>query len=143
MIAKAIQTDTYITKEKIEEHLKDVEYIILAAPAPEKFRETPIQITIFLNTAERFPKDIQNAILDKFRDENSIKEPYELMSQVMAVGFGLSPGQETPMPLLLIDRNDIESITHKAMFVMDFLADSDNFNEAKFDGLTGWSYSYN
>jgi hypothetical protein len=64
------------------------------------------------------------------------------MSQIMPVGFGIST-QDTPMPLLLVRPEDQRSIPHAVMFVMDFLADSENFNEAKHNALTGWSYSYN
>lgn len=142
-VANAINTDTYLELPEIQTHLKNVEYILMATGAPTHFKDTPIHFTIFLNTDERFPKDIQEAILDKFLDENNISKPTELMSQIMPVGFGKSDAQDTLMPLLLIDPKDQRSIPHTLMFVMDFLADSDKFNEAKNDALTGWSYSYN
>ena len=143
MEAKAIQTSKYLEVQEIQEHLKNVEYIIMATSAPEKFQETPIHFTIFLNTQERFPQDFQDAILDKFLDDNKIKNPTELMSQLMPVGFGVNTGQDTAMPMLLIKQDDMRSIPHVPMFVMDFLADSDNFYEAKVHKLTGWTYSYN
>ena len=143
MEAKAIQTDQYFDPIAIKKHLQNVEYIIMAAPAPEVFKQTPLQFTIFLNTDENFPKDIQKAILDKFLDENKIKNPTEIMSQLMPVGFALSKAQDTPMPLLLIDPKDQRSIPHTIMFVIDFLADSDEFHQAKEHSLNGWSYSYN
>ncbi|MEO1938421.1 MAG: hypothetical protein ABGW85_07310, partial [Sulfurimonas sp.] len=87
-------------------------------------------------------KDIQEAILEKFREEHGIKEPAELMSQLMPVGFAISNAQDTPMPMLLVKPEDQRSIPNVPMHVMDFLADSDNFDEAKKDSLTGWSYSY-
>jgi len=142
MEAKAIVTDTYLTPEEILEHLKNVEYIIMATPAPSHFKETPIQFTIFLNTQDKFPEDVKDAILDKFLDENSIVNPKEIMSQLMPVGFGKST-QDTPMPMLLVKQEDQRSIPYAVMHVMDFLADSDNFYEAKHHKLTGWSYSYN
>jgi hypothetical protein len=37
----------------------------------------------------------------------------------------------------------MKSIPNHPMFVMDFLADSDKFDQAKKDSLTGWTYSYN
>ena len=77
----------------------------------------------------------------KFLDENSIKNPIEVMSQIMPVGFSQSQ-QETLMPLLLVKQEDMRDIPNFAMFVFDFLADSDNFSEAKDKSLTGWSYSY-
>jgi hypothetical protein len=142
MQAKAIKTDQYLNPKEIKEHLKNVEYIIMAAPAPEHFKDTPVHFSIFLNTDENLPKDIQEAILQKFLQEHKIGKPSELMSQLMPVGFALSKAQDTPMPMLLVKPEDQKSIPHAVMHVMDFLADSDEFNEAKKDNLTGWSYSY-
>jgi hypothetical protein len=142
LIAKPIQTDTYFTPDEIQKHLKNVEYIIMATPAPSHFKDTPIQFSIFLNTQDRFPQDIKDAILDKFLDDYEIINPAEVMSQLMPVGFSMST-QDTPMPLLLIKQEDQRSIPHAIMHVIDFLADSDKFHEAKVDKLTGWSYSYN
>ncbi len=140
-VAQAINTDTYLEPEEIQKHLENVEYIIMATPAPSHFKDTPIHFTIFLNTQDEFPQDIKNAILDKFCDENSITNPTEVMSQLMPVGFGKSV-QDTPMPILLVKPEDQKSIPYVVMHVIDFLGDSDKFYEAKQEGLTGWSYSY-
>ncbi len=142
MIAKPIQTDTYFTYDEIQKHLKNVEYIIMATPAPSHFKDTPIQFSIFLNTQNKFEQNIKDAILDKFLYDYKIKNPKEVMSQLMPVGFSMST-QETPMPLLLINPQDQNSIPHAVMHVIDFLGDSEKFHEAKTDKLTGWSYSYN
>ncbi|MBL0707677.1 MAG: hypothetical protein JJW00_01340 [Sulfurimonas sp.] len=142
MQAKPIVTDTYLDLIEIEAHLKDVDYIIMASDAPSHFKDTPIHFSIFLNTDEKIPKEIQDAILDKFLTQEGIGKPAELMSQPMPVGFGKS-AQDTPMPLLLVRPQDQQSIPYQVMFVMDFLADSDNFFEAKNEKLTGWTYSYN
>ena len=141
-VANAINTDKYLEREEIQKHLENVEYIIMADGAPDNFKDTPIHFTIFLNTDEKLPTDIADAVLDKFLDDNSIGKPAELMSQIMPVGFGKSEAQDTFMPLLLVKPEDQRSIPYAVMYVMDFLADSDNFNEAKIDKLTGWSYSY-
>jgi hypothetical protein len=141
LIAKPIKTDTYFTHDEIQKHLQNVEYIIMATPAPSTFKDTPIQFSIFLNTQDKFPQDVKDAILDKFLDDYEIKNPKEVMSQLMGVGFSMST-QDTPMPLLLIRQEDQKAIPHTIMHVIDFLADSDKFNEAKIDKLTGWSYSY-
>ncbi|WP_455755516.1 hypothetical protein [Sulfurimonas sp.] len=141
-VANAIITDKYFDQIEISNHLKNVEYIIMAAPAPDHFKDTPIQFTIFLNTQDVLPKDIKDAVLDKFLDDNGIRNPKEVMSQLMPVGFSMSQ-QDTAMPLLLIKKEDQRSIPHAIMHVMDFLADSDNFFEAKQEKLTGWTYSYN
>lgn len=142
MEAKAIVTDTYLDTAEIKEHLKNVEYIIMASAAPSHFKETPIHFSIFLNTSDKLPKEIQEAILDKFLEEQGISKPTEVMSQLMPVGFGIST-QDTPMPLLLVKPEDQRTIPYGVMFVMDFLGDSENFSEAKLNALTGWSYSYN
>ena len=142
MEAKAINTDKYFDPIEVSKHLENVEYIIMAAAAPDHFKDTPIHFTIFLNTPDDLPKDVQEAVLDKFLEENGIGKPVELMSQMMPVGFSMSQ-QDTPMPLLLVKPEDQRSIPYAPMFVMDFLADSDNFFEAKQHSLTGWSYSYN
>jgi len=140
-VANAIVTDKYFDPIEIASHLKNVEYIILAAPAPEQFKETPIQFTIFLNTADTLPRDIQESVFDKFLEENGIKNPDKILSQLMPVGFSMSQ-QDTAMPLLLVKDEDQQSIPHRLMHVYDFLADSNNFFEAKEEKLTGWSYSY-
>jgi len=142
MKAQAIKTDKYLTNEEIKKHLQNVEYIIMATPAPEHFKETPIHFSIFLNTDEQLPQDIQEAVLEKFLKENDIRKPAELLSQLMPVGFALSKAQETPMPMLLVKQEDQRSIPFAVMHVMDFLGDSDSFDEAKKRHLTGWSYSY-
>ncbi len=142
MEAKPIKNERYLSTQDIQKHLKNVQYIIMAAPAPEHFKDTPIHFTIFLNTADLIPQDIQKAILEKFRDEQKIGQPAELMSQIMPVGFAISSAQDTPMPLLLVKPEDQKTIPYTPMHVMDFLADSDEFFEAKEKSLTGWSYAY-
>jgi hypothetical protein len=142
MEAKAIQTNKYLEVHEINEHLKNVEYIIMATPAPDYFKENPIHFTIFLNTPEQLPDEIREPVLNKFLEENAIIKPIKVMSQLMPVGFAMST-QETPMPILLVKPEDQKSIPYALMHVIDFLADSDNFYEAKEKSLTGWSYSYN
>jgi hypothetical protein len=142
MIAKAIITNKYFDIQEIKKHLKNVEYIIMAAPAPQHFKDTPIQFSIFLNTQEKFNDDIKEVVLDKFLEEQKIQNPIEIMSQLMPVGFSMS-SQDTPMPLLLIKPEDQKTIPYAIMHVIDFLADSDNFSQVKDNSLTGWSYSYN
>jgi len=142
MKAKAIKTEKYLTQDEIQKHLQNVEYIIMATPAPEHFIATPLHFTIFLNTSDTIPDDIQKAILDKFRAEYEIEDPAELLSQIMPVGFAVNSAQETPMPMLLVKPEDQRSIPHVPMHVMDFLANSNEFNEVKEKNLTGWSYAY-
>ena len=142
MEAKAIVTDKYFEIDAVKKHLENVDYIIMAAPAPKNFIDTPIHFTIFLNTSNKFSDDVKRAILDKFMDENAITNAKEVLSQVMPVGFSMSL-QDTAMPLLLVKREDQASIPYALMHVIDFLGNSDNFYEAKTHNLTGWTYSYN
>ncbi len=141
MEAKAIQTLSYLEHDEIQRHLERVSYIIMATPAPEQFKETPIHFTLFLNTKNNLPLEIQEAVFGKFLEEHSITNPKEVMSQMMPVGFGKGT-HETHMPLLIVKQEDMQNIPHTPMFVMDFLADSENFSEAKINSLTGWSYVY-
>ncbi len=140
-VAEALHNLKYLDTIEIAQHIKNVEYIIMAAPSPDHFKKNPIHFTIFLNTSDDIPKDIKDAIFNKFLDDNGIKDPIEVLYQIMPVGFSQST-KETPMPLLLIKPEDMKNIPNTPMLVMDFLADSDNFNEAKINNLTGWSYSY-
>lgn len=138
---EALATKRYFEPSDIDAHLKGVEYIIMATPAPESYKETPIHFTIFLNTKDVLPEPIKEAVLGKFCQEHDITKIDELLSQLQPVAFA-ETGQDTPMPMLLIKPADIRSIPHTVMHVMDFLGDSSGFKEAKVDNLTGWSYSY-
>ncbi|PHS55568.1 MAG: hypothetical protein COB17_11440 [Sulfurimonas sp.] len=140
--AKAIKTLKYLKVKEIQKHLKNVEYIIMAAPSPDHFKDNPIHFSIFLNTSENIAKNIQEEIFNKFLKDNEIVNPIEIMSQIMPVGFSEGT-QDTLMPLLLVKQEDMKQIPNIPMLVMDFLANSENFNQAKIDSLTGWTYSYN
>lgn len=137
--AKVLHTLGYLAKEEIDRYIQDLEYIIMAAPAPEYFEATPIHFTIFLNTKDNLPPHIAEAVLDKFLQEHSISKPQNLLSRLMSVGFGIN-SQDTYMPLLIVNPQDLMQIPHTTMFVMDFLADSSNFHEVKEHSLTGWTY---
>jgi len=138
---KAIKTTHYLAPNEIDQLLEKVEYIIMATPSPDVFSEAPIHFTIFLNTTQELPEGIKDAVLGKFLAENGIKNPLHVMSQLSPVGFATTE-QNTPMPMLLIQPQDIMSIPHKYIHVIDFLADSDEYEEVKKDSLTGWSYIY-
>ncbi len=139
---KAIKTTRYLDTLEIKKLLKNVEYIIMATPAPDKFASyAPIHFTIFLNTEEELPEGVKEAVLEKFMEENGIKNPIHVMSKLSPVGFAQTQ-QDTPMPMLLIKMQDILSIPHKNIHVIDFLANSDNFDEVKNNALTGWTYAY-
>lgn len=143
MDAKSIKVDKYLDTFEIKEHLNNVEYIIMATPSPQKYKATPLHFTIFLNTPEELPQEVKEPVLQKFCADYKITNPTEVLSQLMPVGFAISNAQETPMPMLLMKPQDRSSIPNVPMHVIDFLADSDQFDEAKVKNLTGWSYSYN
>ncbi|MBU0632105.1 hypothetical protein KKA17_05625 [bacterium] len=138
---KAIKTERYLNIDEINTHLEKVEYIIMAAPAPEHFKDTPVHLTIFLNTSEHFPDEIKEMIFDKFISDYEITKYAEVMSQLMPVGFAVTV-HDTPMPMLLVKPQDQSSIPHVPMHVIDFLADSREFEEVTTKSLTGWSYVY-
>jgi len=140
-VAQSIATEKYLDVIEIHSHLKNVEYIIMAASAPDAFPNTPIHFSIFLNTSDDIPQEVQKDIFDKFLQNEGINNPAEIMIRVMPVGFSKG-AQDTPMPLLIVKQEDMNAIPNSPMLVMDFLADSDNFYEAKVEKLTGWTYSY-
>ena len=140
-VAQSIATEKYLDVIEIHSHLKNVEYIIMAASAPDAFPNTPIHFSIFLNTSDDIPQEVQKDIFDKFLQNEGINNPAEIMIRVMPVGFSKG-AQDTPMPLLIVRQEDMNAIPNSPMLVMDFLADSDNFYEAKVEKLTGWTYSY-
>lgn len=138
---EAIKTLRYLDTDEINKQLQGVAYIIMASPAPEQFTQTPIHFTLFLNTSHALPDGIKEAVFEKFLKDEAIFNPKEVLAAVMPVGF--SEGvHETHMPMLLVKNEDRNAIPHTPMFVFDFLADSNNFTEAKEKSLTGWSYIY-
>lgn len=137
---QAIKTNNYLEVEEIQALLEGVEYIIMAAPAPEHFSKTPVHATIFLNTQEHFSHDIKEMIFDKFCQDYKITASAEVMSQIMPVGFA-NTTHDTPMPMLLVKPADQNSIPYMPLHVIDFLAASDAFLEVTQESLTGWSYA--
>lgn len=139
---KALETKRYFDPIEINEHLEGVEYIIMAAPAPDAFKESPIHFTIFLNTRESLPEEIKEAVFEQFCAQYNISNTAEVMSSLQAVAFAMT-SQETPMPMFLVKPQDRAELPHTVMHVIDFLGDSPDFKETKENQLTGWSYSYN
>ena len=138
---KALQAEKYLDLKEIEAHLDGVEYIIMAAPTTRDNPRTPIHFTIFLNTTDVLPTEVQHAILDKFADQYKITNIYDVFSQLDAVTF-VETNLDSTMPMHLFkaeDKNELKNIT---MHIIDFEADAEGFGEVK-AGSTGWSYSYN
>lgn len=138
---KALQAENYLSPAEIETHLEGVEYIIMAAPTTRDNPNTPIHFTIFLNTSDELPVDVQHAILDKFADQYKITNIYDVFSQLDAVAFA-ETNLDSVMPMHLFKAEDKENLEHTMMHIIDFEGNSADFGEVK-AGSTGWSYSYN
>ena len=139
---EALQAKRYLEPAEITAHLMGVEYVIMAAPAPDKFTDSPIHFSIFLNTQDILPQPIKESVLQKFCEQYNINNVTEVMSCRQPVGFAKTT-METPMPMLLIKPQDQATIPHTPMHVIDFLGNSPDFKETTEQSLTGWSYSYN
>ena len=139
--AKPLEIKTYLSKSEIQDHLQNVEYIIMAAPSLLTAPKLPLHFSIFLNTADRIPEEIKAQLLAKFCQEYGITQTSHVLSNLERIAFALTP-QETPMPRHLLDNAEANTIPWTLMHIIDFLGDSQGFKEAK-DGLSGWSYSYN
>ena len=138
---KALQAENYLTPAEIKTHLEGVEYIIMAAPTTRDNPNTPIHFTIFLNTTDTLPVDVQHAILDKFLDQYKITNIVDVFSQLDAVAFA-ETNLDSVMPMHLFKAEDKENLEHTMMHIIDFEGNSEDFGEVK-AGSTGWSYSYN
>lgn len=138
---EALKTQRYFDKAEIAAHLEGVEYIIMAAPSTRQDAQAPIHITIFLNTTDDLPPQIQQAVLEKFAAQYKLFNISDIFSQIDAVAFAVTD-QDTPMPMHLFKDEDKKNLPHGLMHIIDFEADSEDFKEAK-SGSTGWSYSYN
>jgi len=137
---KALQAENYLTKPEIDAHLDGVEYIIMAAPTTRDNPNTPIHFTIFLNTTDVLPPEIQQAILEKFADQYKITNIYDVFSQIDAVAFA-ETNLDSVMPMHLFKDETKKELEHTMMHILDFEADAEGFGEVK-AGSTGWSYSY-
>jgi hypothetical protein len=141
MEVKPLKIHSYLSPSEIHKHLEGVEFIIMAAPSMMKPPALPLHFTIILNTEEAIPEEIKPAIIEKFCRENGITSTSHMMFEPGRVAFAMSE-QETPMPRVLFDPAEANTIPWVTLQVIDFLGDSEKFQEAK-EGLSGWSYSYN
>ncbi len=139
--AKPLEIKTYLSKREIQDHLQNVEYIIMAAPSLLSAPKLPLHFSIFLNTSDVIPDAIKEQLLAKFCQEYGITQTSHVLSNLERIAFARTP-QETLMPRHIIDDVEANTIPWTLMHIIDFLGDSEGFKEAK-DGLSGWSYSYN
>ena len=139
--AKPLNIHTYLSKNEIEKHLENVEYIIMAAPSMMAAPELPLHFSIFLNTSDSIPEEIKEQLLAKFCQEYAITKTSHVLSNLERIAFART-SQETLMPRHIIDPAEANTIPWTLLHIIDFLGESEGFKEAK-DGLSGWSYSYN
>ena len=137
---KALQAEKYLSKEEIAAHLDGVEYIIMAAPTTRDNPRTPIHFTIFLNTSDEIPHDIQEAIIGKFLQQYKMTNIVDVFSKLDAVAFA-ETNLDSVMPMHLFKDEDKTELENTTMHIIDFEADAEGFGEVK-AGSTGWSYSY-
>ncbi len=137
---KALQAEKYLSKDEIAAHLDGVEYIIMAAPTTRDNPRTPIHFTIFLNTSDEIPHDIQEAIIGKFVQQYKMTNLVDVFSKLDAVAFA-ETNLDSVMPMHLFKDEDKTELENTTMHIIDFEADAEGFGEVK-AGSTGWSYSY-
>ncbi len=137
---KALQAEKYLSKDEIAAHLDGVEYIIMAAPTTRDNPRTPIHFTIFLNTSDEIPHDIQEAIIGKFVQQYKMTNIVDVFSKLDAVAFA-ETNLDSVMPMHLFKDEDKTELENTTMHIIDFEADAEGFGEVK-AGSTGWSYSY-
>ncbi|MFA6760044.1 MAG: hypothetical protein WCR69_03235 [Sulfuricurvum sp.] len=141
MSIEAIKTIRYLEHSEIVEYLDGVQFIIMTEPSPSSFVGTPLHFSLFLHTSEALPPHIVTAVLDKFVKDYEISNVQKVIAEPMSVGFSVGT-QETHMPLLITKSDELSSIPHITMFVIDFVGDSPNFENAK-KGFSGWVYVRN
>ena len=137
---QAIQAKRHLSHHEIEEHLKHVEYIIMAQPSVRDDSPASIHFTIFLNTPKLLPEAVKEAVFEKFCSQYGIVNVIDRVSGIDAVAFAQTE-HDTFMPMHLFKKAD-RNIPHVPMYIFDFEADADQFQEVRDKGLTGWSYSY-
>ncbi|MDD5717640.1 MAG: hypothetical protein PHW64_07530 [Sulfuricurvum sp.] len=136
-----LNIQNYLSFNEINTLLEGVEFIIMAAPSMMNPPAHPIHFTIILNTSEPLPEEIKPMIFEKFCHDYKITATSHLLSNLERIAFGKTT-QDTPMPKHIVDDAEAHTIPWKLLYIIDFLGDSEGFQEAK-DGLSGWSYSYN
>lgn len=138
---KPLSISTYLSHNEIQALLEKVDFIIMAAPSMLSAPEPSLHFTIILNTSDVIPEPIKLQLLEKFCFDYNITNPKHVLNNRERIAFAMT-SQETPMPRHLIDDAEANTIPWSLLHIIDFLGESEDFQEAK-DGLSGWSYSYN
>lgn len=138
---KPLKINTYLSHNEIQTLLENVDFIMMAAPSLQSERDPSLHFTFILNTAELIPDTIKKQLLEKFCFDYNITDMKYVLNNRERIAFAMT-SQDTPMPRHLIDDAEANTIPWTLLHIIDFLGESEDFQEAK-DGLSGWSYSYN
>ena len=137
-----LKTQKWLSVEEINDNLKGVEFILMAAPTMDNDASTPIHFTLYLNTQELLPDEIVSKVFDKFCDDYKITKVRDMINGLLPVAFALND-RDTAMPLLFLGGRENES-EHEYihLYVFDFEGNAKEFKEGKTESKTGWTYSY-
>lgn len=138
---KPLSVNTYLSHNEIQTLLENVDFIVMASPSLQSERDPSLHFTFILNTAELIPDAIKSQLLEKFCFDYNITDVKHVLNNRERIAFAMT-AQETPMPHHLVDDAQANTIPWSLLHIIDFLGESEDFQEAK-DGLSGWSYSYN
>lgn len=138
---KPLSVNTYLSHNEIQTLLEKVDFIIMAAPSLQSAPAPSLHFTIILNTADLIPDAIKEQLLEKFCFDYNITDMKYVLNNRERIAFAIT-SQDTPMPQHLVDDAQANTVPWTLLHIIDFLGESEDFQEAK-DGLSGWSYSYN
>jgi hypothetical protein len=113
----------------------------MASPSLQSAPDPSLHFTFILNTADKIPDPIKEQLLEKFCFDYNITSMKHVLNNRERIAFAMT-SQDTPMPRHIIDDAEANTIPWTLLHIIDFLGESEDFQEAK-DGLSGWSYSYN
>jgi hypothetical protein len=138
---KPLSINTYLSHNEIQTLLENVDFIVMASPSLQSAPEPSLHFTFILNTADKIPDPIKDQLLEKFCFDYNIMNTKHVLNNRERIAFAMT-SQDTPMPRHIIDDAQANTIPWTLLHIIDFLGESEDFQEAK-DGLSGWSYSYN
>ncbi|HEX5669973.1 MAG TPA: hypothetical protein VFX66_00440 [Sulfuricurvum sp.] len=138
---KPLSIGSYLSHNEIQTLLEKVDFIMMASPSLQSAPDPSLHFTIILNTSDLIPDTIKQQLLEKFCSDYNITDMKHVLNNRERIAFAIT-SQDTPMPRHLIDDAEANTIPWALLHIIDFLGESEGFQEAK-DGLSGWSYSYN
>jgi hypothetical protein len=138
---KPLSVNTYLSHSEIQTLLENVDFIVMASPSLQSERDPSLHFTFILNTAELIPDAVKSQLLEKFCFDYNITDMKHVLNNRERIAFAMT-AQDTPMPQHIVDDAQANTIPLSLLHIIDFLGESEDFQEAK-DGLSGWSYSYN